>query len=366
MPWYRGNTHTHTSATPASDANGSPEFVRDWYRERGYSFLFITDHEVLTDVAALNDDPEFLVLPGQEITQMVLDPAHPHGIRQGHVNGLGTNRVILPVGFPVLPLELDAVWRAAPAGTKEALFAQRPDIAAILQNYPTGDHTLASTYDRNLREVRAAGGIPQVNHPNLHWSVAETDLDRLEGPYLMEVWNSFSIASNLGGVDEQGTRRRSTEELWDALLTSGRVVWGTATDDGHEYEDFADREAPTPGKGWILVNADELTPRAIMAALASGRFAASTGVLLSDVRSDGSSLELDLEPSMGWRKAKFEALGLFTTRFIGPGGELLAEVHGRRPSYNFRGDEAYVRASVIDSDGRRAWTQPVFRDGRLG
>jgi hypothetical protein len=50
----------------------------------------------------------------------------------------------------------------------------------------------------------------------------------------------------------------------------------------------------------------------------------------------------------------------FTTEFVGRGGKVLATVHGQEASYKIRGGEGYVRARVVDSNGRRAWTQAVF------
>jgi len=38
---------------------------------------------------------------------------------------------------------------------------------------------------------------------------------------------------------------------------------------------------------------------------------------------------------------------------------VLADVAGFDARYKIRGDESYVRAIVTDSNGRRAWTQPV-------
>src|SRR5262245_29066171 len=68
--WYRGNTHAHTFN---SDGDSPPEVVARWYREHGYQFAFITDHEYLTDVMPLNAllgaTEQFLVLPGTEVTQ---------------------------------------------------------------------------------------------------------------------------------------------------------------------------------------------------------------------------------------------------------------------------------------------------------
>jgi hypothetical protein len=73
--WYRGNTHTHTIN---SDGDSAPDIVVRWYREHNYQFLFITDHEYVTDVTLLNAllgaTNRFLVLPGQEVTQWSDDP----------------------------------------------------------------------------------------------------------------------------------------------------------------------------------------------------------------------------------------------------------------------------------------------------
>jgi hypothetical protein len=39
---------------------------------------------------------------------------------------------------------------------------------------------------------------------------------------------------------------------------------------------------------------------------------------------------------------------------------VLAEVTGSVARYAICGDEGYVCATVVDSNGRRAWTQPVW------
>src|SRR5262249_31785477 len=70
-------------------------------------------------------------------------------------------------------------------------------------------------------------------------------------------------------------------------------------------------------------------------------------------------IALTLSPRAIWTsKRKPEAR--FTTRFIGENGRLMNEVYGLSPRYTLQGNERYVRASIVDSDGRRAWTQPVF------
>jgi hypothetical protein len=46
-------------------------------------------------------------------------------------------------------------------------------------------------------------------------------------------------------------------------------------------------------------------------------------------------------------------------QFIGRGGVVLREAVEPAASYTFTGSEGYVRAKVIDSNGRFAWVQPV-------
>ncbi len=42
--WFKGNTHTHSLW---SDGNDFPEMITDWYKQHGYDFLAISDHNVL-------------------------------------------------------------------------------------------------------------------------------------------------------------------------------------------------------------------------------------------------------------------------------------------------------------------------------
>ena len=52
LRWYKGNTHTHTTE---SDGDTPPEEVALWYRDHGYNFLVLSDHNVLTDPTLLDD-----------------------------------------------------------------------------------------------------------------------------------------------------------------------------------------------------------------------------------------------------------------------------------------------------------------------
>ena len=63
-------------------------------------------------------------------------------------------------------------------------------------------------------------------------------------------------------------------------------------------------------------------------------------------------------------KVKTEGVSKYRVQFIGHGGQVLTEVNEPSASYTFKGHEGYVRAKVIESNGRLAWVQPVPVPGR--
>ena len=46
LRWWKGNLHTHSLW---SDGDEFPEMIADWYAQRGYHFLALTDHNVLSE-----------------------------------------------------------------------------------------------------------------------------------------------------------------------------------------------------------------------------------------------------------------------------------------------------------------------------
>src|SRR5687767_15869787 len=88
--WFKGNTHTHTLN---SDGDSTPDDVVRWYREHGYQFLVLTDHNFVTSVDGLNAlhgaDERYLVVRGEEVSSRA-------GDKPIHVNGLDVERRVEP------------------------------------------------------------------------------------------------------------------------------------------------------------------------------------------------------------------------------------------------------------------------------
>lgn len=298
--WYKGNTHTHTLN---SDGDSIPLEAAKWYRENGYNFVFITDHEYITNVGPLNHilgkSGSFLVISGQEITDS-------YDRKPLHLNGLGLEKVVMP-------------------------------------NRLQGS---VATLQKNIDDIRAGGGVPQLNHPNFGWALTADEIKQLKNVRLMEIHNGHPLVNNLGGGGSP-----SAEQIWDGLLTGGMVIYGIADDDVHHFKRIGDKTAATPGHGWVMVRAAELTPAAIMAALDKGDFYASTGVELEEYTANPDSVSI---------KIKAERWSKYRIQFIGKNGRVLSETSENTAVYKFKGDEGYVRAKIFESNGKLAWTQPVF------
>ena len=163
---------------------------------------------------------------------------------------------------------------------------------------------------------------------------------------LFEVFNGHPQVNNVGGGGVPGL-----EEAWDAILTNGTLLYGIAVDDAHTFKAPGNPDVAGPGRGWVSVRAPKLEARALLDALERGDFYASTGVELTEYQATPRQMSVTV------RRTEFSK---YRIQFIGSGGRVLREVAAPSATYEIRGDEGYVRARVLESNGRLAWTQPVM------
>lgn len=302
--WYKGNTHTHTVN---SDGDSSPDVVVRWYREHDYNFVVITDHNFVTDVRGLNAvfaaEGKFLVISGEEVTDSY----------------------------------------ESPDGRYAAVHLNAVNLGKTLQ--PAGGSSVVETTQNNVDAINAAGALCHLNHPNFHWSYTVEEMDAVKNYHLFEVANFSSGCNDTGGGGYHGT-----EAIWDSLLTRGRRMYAIAGDDAHNFKDFGG-EYDNPGRGWVMVRCEKLTVDQIVSALDRGEFYSSCGVVLEDIRVEPGKITIRMKERKNLK---------YTVYFIGKGGQTLATVYENPAVYRIAGDECYVRARVVDSNGKIAWTQPVF------
>jgi hypothetical protein len=296
--WFKGNTHAHTTN---SDGDSPLEVVTDWYRQHGYQFLAVTDHDFWTDVHHLNTsmNGEFLLIPGSEISTSAEG-------KPVHINALNL--------------------------AKSLERPQGKNIQEVIQKCVT--------------LIRSAGGVPQVNHPNWRWAFTHKELLRVSGYSLLEICNATFNSNNFAAGGAPGT-----EEIWDELLSRGKVVFGVAADDAHTFQGEFNPREENPGGGWVVVRAKELTSQAIMDSIERGDFYASTEITLDSYTVMRRKMVIEIRQAKDYK---------YTTTFIGKGGKVLKTAYGNRAVYQFRGNELYVRARIFSTNGGYAWIQPVF------
>ncbi|MBR4748269.1 MAG: hypothetical protein IK083_01675 [Abditibacteriota bacterium] len=304
---FKGQLHLHTNL---SDGDGDPDLAARTYGELGFDFAAFSDHSVYYDPAlSVKRKPEGLLLLGaQELSFMCR-------------NRMGT----------LVPFHANAIGIHAGIRTEEIR------------------DSLARQAGACVTDTLAAGGIPMLNHPNFRYAYSFDEILHITEPYLMEVINMHS------GVPNEGSPAfPSHERIWDTLLTAGRTVYGTGTDDAHVYDSSLRHRRNSPGMAWIMLEAESLTEENVLSSLRRGAFYSTTGPELESclLSRDRASVRLK------------DADRSYRIEFIGRHGALLKASTGPEAEYEIKGDEMYVRIKAYDTGGNALLTQPVFLDGR--
>jgi len=394
--WFKGNLHTHTFW---SDGNDFPEMVAEWYRDNGYNFLALSDHNILSQgqkwmkIADIDKRsggdafPEYLARYGESWVETRGD--RDAGNFEVRLKPLDEFRALVDergVFTMIQGEEITGSFQRRP-------FHINSTNLGVLIPPQTGE-TAEDTIRKVLQAVEAHAEesgreiLTHLNHPNFGWGVTAEDLAPVLEEQFFEVFNGHSGVHNAGDHNHA-----STDKFWDIINTirmaelDAPPMFGIATDDSHHYHGH--NSVAVTGRGWVMVRARHLTPESIIRAMEAGDFYASSGVTLDSIEFDGKTLTVRIDSAGGEQ---------FTTRFIGTMkgadlssepvtddagnpiiatrrysdeiGRVFAEVKGTTATYQLTGNEWYVRAVVTseaapqfpspDNTHKRAWTQPVI------
>ena len=395
--WYRGNLHTHSLW---SDGDDYLEMIALWYRDHDYDFLSFTDHNVLQasndrwdDIARKKTTPKALeklraAFPGDWVeSREVKDGDKVRTEVRLKTFQEVSDKLAIPGKFLLIQGEeiTDRFGRLP-------IHMNATNLKSLIP--PLHGESVTETMQNNVNAVvaqRERTGQPMfihLNHPNFGYGVTAEDLAPVRGERFFEVYNGHPGVKNSGDAEHA-----STERLWDIVLTKRLaeldlpVMYGIGTDDGHSYHNIPSR-ASEPGRGWVMVLADELTPDALIEAMERGDFYASSGVTLDSVTSSSDRIDVEATEIDGV-DYKIEFIGTLagydaksspvldkngkeiraTQRYSDDIGKVLKTVEGRQASYELQGNEIYVRARVTSTrkhpnpseidDFEQAWIQPV-------
>ncbi|MBQ4579421.1 MAG: CehA/McbA family metallohydrolase [Clostridia bacterium] len=284
--------------TTRSDGKGTPDEVIRLHYENGYHFMALTDHNVVNHVN--HADVPMTMLSGIERDLRLPGRAYdkPHCV---HVVGVGVP------GDPAAPGQ---------------------DV------YPghAGNGECGADAQPMIDDMHAWGMKTIYAHPE--WSgTTWQDFKDLRGNFAMEVWNTGCAMEN--ALD-------TNAPYWDEALDAGVRIWGVATDDGHPVYQHC--------QGWVQVAAEN-DAASILDALEKGEFYASCGPEIKDFYIEDGVAHVECSPAA--------SIQFISLRHPLPccrmEQEPLTSAECKVPE-----GLKYVRASVVDEKGRRAWTNPIF------
>ena len=294
--WLKGNLHAHTTE---SDGRVEPAPRVAQYREHGYDFLCLSDHHRITRVNAVPVPEGMTLIQGAEI-----HPDNPFGGPQYHL----------------------------------LAYNMTDDVDA--QRMPP-QHVIDA--------VREQGGSVWVAHP--HWSGINVrrDVMPLTGLAGIEVFNT--VCQRMG--------RGEAGIIWDDWMDhAGHPLPAIANDDCHG--------SPTHGddlfQGWSMVRAADRSPRAIVAALERGASYCTTGPEIRSLRVTRSAqsespnrpyrLEVSCSPALRVTAVCSQTGVDYPLGPTDPGNPFEHAVLELR-------EADWVRVEVLDTHGRKAWSNPI-------
>ena len=377
LRWWKGNLHTHSLW---SDGDEFPEMIANWYSERDYNFLALTDHNVLSDGLRWMKLKDIVKRSDEKILDRYINQFGNSWVETQGEAGTDDFAVRLkPLHEFRHLLEQKNQFILIPAEEISDRAEGKPvhinatNLAEALP--PAKGETVREAMQNNLRAIlehekeHGREVLPHLNHPNFGYAVTAEDLAAVVSERFFEVYNGHPGVNHLGD-----DKRPSVERIWDLVNAIRRdalqvpPIMGIATDDSHEYHG---KPGSRPGRGWVMVRSRYLTPEHVIRAMKRGDFYASSGVTLSDVKFDPAKKTLSLS-------IHAEKDATYTTHFIGtldhPDddsriGKVLSTSNELNPSYQMKGDELYIRAVVTSSQDaidpsfkdqkQQAWTQPV-------
>ena len=312
--WYKGNLHSHTTH---SDGILTPKEAVSAFREKGYGFLCLSDHDFYSDYREELNTDDFILLPGFEASAVLYeDESMKKVLKTHHMNAiLGTEEM------------------QAGAALRRPYHCEDMPVKRFF-----GAWNGASAAFEMARELSGRGFIVTYNHPV--WSRVEAEEFFSCGAFALEIFNYNTVNECGEGYDTRD---------WDVMLRKGKRILGFASDDNHNEGKFDDAFG-----GWISVKAESLSHDDIIKSLLSGNYYSSSGPEICDWGVLGDEVYVSC--------GKAERVNFITGGGVGKSRTVIrnSEDGLTNARFKLKGGETYVRVECVDEKGRTAWSNPIF------
>lgn len=419
--WYKGNLHCHSQW---SDGHDLPEVILKGYIDRGYDFLCLSDHNII--------QKDTLRFSGFGMNYQ------PKNLKPFEGESSFWKRVAPNEGWPNListyiqkAQEIFGEDSIVTKETEDGLYVRLKTLKELREQFEERDKFLlipgfemTSQYVHvNLinvdKDFLLEGPDMQDLLINVYDHATKFYADQTD-PYIFQVnhpqWQYYNIQPsyffkrpNIRFVELTNNNTSwaypeeawTPEHLWD-IVNAYRAkneqpkLLATGTDDSHGVY----RTGFKGFYGWTHVYSDSLDSNSIVNAMNQGRSYVSTGLQFAEIKFDGNTLAVKLDPQVegqyriefvGTKKGYDESFKILETGndaaktparkiecWSKEIGKVLETVDGIEGSYTLKADDLYVRAkayrigashvdqgtdykiSPVIKDA--AWTQP-YRTG---
>jgi hypothetical protein len=289
----------HTHST-LSDGALAPDQVVEAYKNAGYDFMMLSDHFIDHFSWPIADTRK---LRSNRFTTIIGSEIHAPATQVGEL------------------------WHIVAAGLP-------------LDFEPCAKDETAPTLARRAAE---AGAFIGIAHPA--WSQLSIEDGRaIEVAHAVEIYNhGCAIESDRG----------DGWYLLDQLLTEGRRLTAFATDDAHF-------KTPDHFGGWVQVKAESLDPDVLLDALKRGRYYSSQGPVIHEVSISRNELSISCSP------VDTIVVVCGHSRTVGRNGRAITgatlDLSALDKGWLLTKQSGWFRVVVIDQAGKRAWTNPIWKD----
>lgn len=189
-----------------------------------------------------------------------------------------------------------------------------------------------------IEAIHGEGGLAVLAHP--YWSDAPLGDFAREAIDGVEIYNH--AANWLNG-------KGSSISQWESFLEKNPALPGFAGDDAHHQP----HEPALWRKAWVMAKADSLTKASILDALRRGDFYSTQGPRFESICVEGDTVRLETSEV---KEIRLVGRGSAGKRLVTPDPEAVFT----RAEFSIEGWKGFVRAELMDADGKLAWTNALL------
>ena len=323
--YYKANLHCHTNV---SDGALSPVEVKEKYKANGYSVVAFTDHDILIPHPELNDD-EFLALNGTEVKIGEKGHCEFKFLKECHLCmiALDPDNIFQPCFYPSRHVE---------ANLEE--YKKNAEFVGYLDTKYTKYSPEA--INKMIKTFKDAGFFVTYNHPT--WSMETYDqYSYYHGMDAMEIVNNSCCVL---GQPEYNDR------VYDEMLRIGNKIYCVGADDNHNKNADSDDSFGA----YVMIKAEALEYKKITDALVKGDFYASQGPEIKELYFEDSEIFVTCSDA---EYIAFTTEGRRSRRLVAKDGKAL-----NAGSFKVLPDDGFVRITITDKNGKKAYTSAYFTD----